>query len=79
MARSVGMTAVCGRASGKASFCKLYMRTSVEGLLQVGCGCRSHRNRRHIAEAQVAGSNVVSGAGSCEGRLTFASLNATHP
>ena len=25
MARSVGITAVCGRASGKASFCKLYM------------------------------------------------------
>ena len=33
------MTAVCGRASGKASFCKLGMRASVEGLLLVGCGC----------------------------------------
>ena len=73
------MTAVCGRASGKASFCKLGMRASVESLLLVGCGCRSHRNRRHIAEAQVAGSNVVSGASRCEGRLTLVSLNATHP
>ena len=73
------MTAVCGGASGKASFCKLYMRASVEGLLQVGCGCRSHRNRGHIAEAQVADSNVVSETSSCEGRLTLISLNATHP
>ena len=73
------MTAVCGGASGKASFCKLDMRASVEGLLLVGCGCRSHRNRRRIAEAQVAGSNVVSRASSCEGRLTLVSLNATHP
>ena len=63
----------------EGKFCELYMHASVEGLLLVGCGCRSHRNRHHIAEAQVAGSNIVSGASSCEGRLTFASLNASHP
>ena len=73
------MKAVCWGASGKATFCKLYMRAFVEGLPPVGCGCRSHRNRRHITEVQVAGSNVVSGASSCEGRLAFVSLNATHP
>lgn len=32
------MTAVCGGASGKASFWKLDMRASVEGLLLVGRG-----------------------------------------
>ena len=45
----------------------------------VGCRCRSHRNRRHIADGQVAGSNVGFEASSSGGRLIFVSLLLAEP
>jgi hypothetical protein len=43
----------------------------------VGCQRHSHRNRRHIADGQVAGFNVGSEASSSRGRLTPFSLKRT--
>jgi hypothetical protein len=42
-------------------------------------GCRGHRNRRHIADSQVAGSNVGNGASSSGSRLTLVSLKLPIP
>jgi hypothetical protein len=48
-----------------------------EGLLLVGSGCRSHRNRRHIAYGQVAHLNVGYGASISDRRMSATSLNPT--
>ena len=45
-----------------------------DSLLLVGCRCRSHRNRRHIADGQVASSNAGYEASSSGDRMTLVSL-----
>ena len=48
-----------------------------ERLPLADCRCCGHRNGRHIADGQVAGSNVGDGASSSGGRLALLSLEGS--
>ena len=61
-----------GLASGEMIHCS--EPVIHEHPLLVGCRCCGHRNLRHVADGQVAGSNVGNGASISGGRLTPVSL-----